>query len=204
MKRKKKTLIELLLLLIIGLICILNPICNYVQNAERYKKPILSRLCIIRAALISYHKEHDCFPDKLESLLDTKPQIVANKHVLYAEVNDSKSSYTKYDSPFLYDSTLSESYKNAPDNTIIVASPRCRGKRYVLLLKDVLVAQPDINKDSNNIIKTMNEDEFQRQAKAQGWIIPEQRFEPDKKYKQRLKELEELRQKKELDNKIIQ
>ena len=158
-----------------------------------YRKPILSCLPDIREALVSYYKSHGQLPKELKELLKEIPQKI-NERTLTTSVNDdvtwfSVDSNKRYLASFLYDSNLKHTYKNSSPNTIIVASPRFYNKRYVLLLKDVINPKPDCKRQPKSFIKIMNEDEFKRQAKAQSWSLPEQKYEPDRTLERRLEEL---------------
>jgi hypothetical protein len=186
---KQKTLLELFVLIILVLICILNPIYNNIHNVNIYKKPILGRLSDICKALQKYNSKHNKLPRNLKDLLHEHPQILSNI-ALSAKVNDDRT-HQNYYSPFLYDEKLKETYKKKTQNTIIVASPRYRNKRYILLLETIVKPKWDHNKRPIITIKTMDEDDFQRQAKIQGWIIPEQKFDPEKVEKQRIEKLKQ-------------
>ncbi len=191
---KKKTLFEIFLFVILMIICILNLTYNYVHNSNRYKRPILTELNRIRIALKKHLKIHNKLPSKFEDLF-TGIAEKKDKYVPSANVNDGKSFHTEYESPFLYDAQLKDTYKNAAENTIIVASPRCRNKRYILLLKDVIGSKPESYYESkpDSYIKTMDENEFQKQAQKQNWLIAKQKYDLDKGHKERLKELKKRR-----------
>jgi len=134
-----------------------------------------SELSTIHEALVKYYELKKQLPVVLEDLYKGTSDKNVFLKSLEAPANDEISFFSKgekYYLPFLYDAELRKTYKDSPHDTIIVASPRFKNKRYVLQLKDVINYHPTQYTVTTDVIIAMDEDNFQKQAKKQNWQIP--------------------------------
>ncbi len=144
------------------------------ERFDSYRRPIRSNLHAINLELVKYFDKNKILPSTLEDLPKRQWEKEINPNKLEAPVNDGINFFgtggTQYFLPYLYNTELLKNYKEAPEDAILVASPRFRGKRYVLLLKDI------INKDPNRyeVVSVMSENKFQEYAKKYNWQVPPQ------------------------------